>query len=84
MKKKKGTGVKLWGILTPVSAILTVAAIIGAAMDRTNTRIGKFRPLYDSGQRCYGGECRLHVLMPFIPESMMWLRYVAFTVIYFV
>ena len=26
----------------------------------------------------------LYVLMPFIPESMMWLRYVAFTVIYFV
>lgn len=29
MKKKKGTGVKLWGILTPVLAILTVAAIFG-------------------------------------------------------
>lgn len=31
MKKKKGTGIKLWGILTPVLAILTVAAIIGAS-----------------------------------------------------
>ena len=29
MKKKKGTGIKLWGVLTPVFAILTVAAILG-------------------------------------------------------
>lgn len=29
MKKKKGTGIKLWGVLTPVLAILTVAAIFG-------------------------------------------------------
>jgi len=28
MEKKKGTGVKLWGILTPILAVLTVAAII--------------------------------------------------------
>ena len=28
MKKKKGTGIKLWGVLTPLFAILTVAAII--------------------------------------------------------
>ena len=29
MKKKKGTGIKLWGVLTPLLAILTAAAIIG-------------------------------------------------------
>ncbi len=59
--------------------------IIGAAMDRTNTRIGKFRPfmILGSGVMAISVIC-LYVLTPFIPEAMMWLRYVAFTVIYFV
>ncbi len=59
--------------------------IIGAAMDRTSTRIGKFRPfmILGSGVMAVSVVC-LYVLTPFIPETMMWLRYVAFVVIYFV
>ena len=59
--------------------------IIGAAMDRTSTRIGKFRPfmILGSGVMAVSVVC-LYVLTPFIPETMMWLRYVAFVVIYFI
>ena len=32
MEKKKGTGVKKWGILTAISAILMVALIIGSTI----------------------------------------------------
>ena len=59
--------------------------IIGAMMDRTNTRIGKFRPFMILGSFVMAvSVICLYVLTPFIPETMMWLRYVAFTVIYFV
>ena len=59
--------------------------IIGAMMDRTNTKIGKFRPFMILGSAVMAlSVICLYVLTPFIPESMMWLRYVAFTVIYFV
>ncbi len=32
MEKKKGTGVKKWGILTAISAILMVALIVGTSI----------------------------------------------------
>ena len=59
--------------------------IIGAAMDRTSTKIGKFRPfmILGSAVMAVSVVC-LYVLTPLIPESMMWLRYAAFTLIYFV
>ena len=59
--------------------------IIGAMMDRTNTRIGKFRPfmILGSAVMAVSVVC-LYVLTPLIPETMMWLRYVAFVVVYFV
>ena len=59
--------------------------IIGAAMDRTSTRIGKFRPfmILGSAVMAVSVVC-LYILTPLIPESMMWLRYVAFVVVYFV
>ena len=59
--------------------------IIGAMMDRTSTRIGKFRPFMILGSAVMAvSVIALYVLLPFIPESMMWLRYVAFVVVYFV
>ena len=59
--------------------------IIGAIMDRTSTKIGKFRPfmILGSAVMAVSVVC-LYILTPFIPETMMWLRYVAFVVIYFV
>jgi len=59
--------------------------IIGAMMDRTSTKIGKFRPFMILGSAVMAvSVIALYVLTPFIPESMMALRYIAFTVIYFV
>lgn len=59
--------------------------VIGAMMDRTSTRIGKFRPfmILGSAVMAVSVVC-LYILTPLIPESMMWLRYVAFVVVYFV
>ncbi len=59
--------------------------IIGAMMDRTSTKIGKFRPFMILGSAVMAvSVVLLYIVTPFIPESMMWLRYVAFTAIYFV
>lgn len=59
--------------------------VIGAAMDRTSTKIGKFRPFMILGSAVMAvSVVALYILTPMIPESMMWLRYVAFVVIYFV
>lgn len=59
--------------------------IIGALMDRTSTRIGKFRPFMMIGSGIMAlSVIALYCLTPLIPESMMTMRYVAFTVIYFV
>ena len=59
--------------------------IIGAMMDRTSTKIGKFRPfmILGSAVMAVSVVC-LYVLTPLIPETMMWLRYAAFVVVYFV
>ncbi|MCD7917402.1 MAG: MFS transporter, partial [Clostridiales bacterium] len=59
--------------------------IIGALMDRTSTRIGKFRPFMIIGSAIMAvSVLAMYVLLPFIPESMMALRYVAFVVVYFI
>ncbi len=59
--------------------------IIGAMMDRTSTKIGKFRPFMILGSAVMAiSVICLYILTPLIPESMMWLRYVAFVVVYFV
>ncbi len=59
--------------------------IIGAMMDRTSTRIGKFRPFMIIGSVIMAvSVIALYVLLPLVPETMMWLRYVGFVVIYFV
>ena len=59
--------------------------IIGAMMDRTNTRIGKFRPYMILGSATMAVSVLvMYVGLPYIPETMMALRYVAFTVVYFI
>ncbi len=59
--------------------------IIGALMDRTSTRFGKFRPFMVIGSVIMAiSVIILYMLLPLIPESMMALRYIAFTLIYFV
>lgn len=59
--------------------------IIGAMMDRTSTRIGKFRPFMIIGSAIMAvSVIMLYVLLPLIPESMMALRYIGFTVVYFI
>ena len=59
--------------------------IIGALMDRTNTRIGKFRPFMIIGSIIMAiSVIALYVLLPFIPNTMMPMRYVGFVVVYFV
>ena len=59
--------------------------IIGALMDRTSTRIGKFRPFMIIGSLIMAlSVIALYVLLPLVPETMMWLRYVGFVVIYFI
>ena len=57
--------------------------IIGALMDRTSTKIGKFRPFMIIGSVIMAvSVICLYVLLPLIPESAMWARYVGFVVIY--
>ena len=57
--------------------------IIGALMDKTNTRFGKFRPFMVIGNVIMAlSVIVLYVLTPMIPDTMMWARYVAFTVLY--
>ena len=59
--------------------------VIGALMDRTSTRIGKFRPFMIIGSAIMAvSVILLYVVSPLIPESLMPLRYAAFVVIYFV
>ena len=57
--------------------------IIGALMDRTSTKIGKFRPFMIIGSAIMAvSVIALYVLLPLVPETMMWARYVGFVVIY--
>lgn len=57
--------------------------IIGALMDKTSTRFGKFRPFMVIGSAIMAVSIvALYCLTPLIPETMMWARYVAFTLIY--
>ena len=57
--------------------------IIGALMDKTSTRFGKFRPFMVIGNLIMAvSVIALYVLTPHIPAAMMWARYLAFTVLY--
>ena len=57
--------------------------IIGAMMDRTNGKFGKFRPYMVIGNVVMAlSTIALYMLTPFVPETMQWLRYVLFVVLY--
>ena len=85
-----GGGVlKLWPIF--VSAMIAFMRvfdaitdpILGAMIDRTSTRFGKFRPYMVLGNIIMAVSIlALYILTPMIPETMMWARYVLFVVLY--
>lgn len=57
--------------------------IIGALMDKTNGKFGKFRPFMVIGSLIMAvSVICLYVFTPYVPESMMWLRYVLFILLY--
>lgn len=57
--------------------------IIGALMDRTNGKLGKFRPFMVIGNVIMAvSTIVLYMITPAIPADMQWLRYVAFVVLY--
>lgn len=59
--------------------------IIGALMDKTNTKFGKFRPFMVIGNAIMAvSVLGLYVFTPLVPETMMWLRYALFILLYMV
>jgi Na+/melibiose symporter-like transporter len=57
--------------------------IIGALMDRTNGKFGKFRPFMVIGNLIMAlSIITMYVITPGIPESMMGIRYAAFVGLY--
>ena len=57
--------------------------IIGALMDKTDGKFGKFRPFMVIGNIIMAiSVILLYMVTPLIPESMMWLRYVLFVGLY--
>ena len=57
--------------------------IIGALMDRTNGKWGKFRPFMVIGNTVMAiSTIALYMITPMIPAGMVWLRYAAFIVLY--
>ena len=59
--------------------------IIGALMDRTNGKFGKFRPFMAIGNIIMAVSILvLYGITPVIPDTMMWARYAAFVGLYFV
>ncbi len=57
--------------------------IIGALLDRTNGKFGKFRPFMVIGNLIMAvATIVLYMITPMIPVDMQWLRYVAFILLY--
>ena len=57
--------------------------IIGAIMDKTDGKFGKFRPFMVLGNLVMAASVIvLYMITPLIPASMMWLRYTAFILLY--
>ena len=57
--------------------------IIGALMDKTDGKFGKFRPFMVIGNLIMAlSVMALYMVTPLVPESMMWLRYTLFVVLY--
>ena len=69
------TGMRLFDAITD--------PIIGALMDRTNGKFGKFRPFMVIGNLIMAASILvLYCLTPLIPASSMFLRYAAFVALY--
>ena len=69
------TGMRVFDALTD--------PIIGAIMDKTDGKFGKFRPFMVIGNVIMAvSVILLYMVTPLIPEGMMWLRYTAFIVLY--
>ena len=59
--------------------------IIGALMDRTDGKFGKFRPFMVIGNLIMAlSTVALYIFTPFVPETMAWARYVLFVALYMV
>ena len=57
--------------------------LIGALMDKTNGKFGKFRPFMVIGNIIMAvSAIALYVFTPYIPKNMQWLRYVMFVFLY--
>ena len=57
--------------------------IIGAIMDKTDGKFGKFRPFMVIGNIVMAvSVIALYMLTPLVPDSMMWLRYTLFIALY--
>ena len=57
--------------------------IIGAIMDKTDGKFGKFRPFMVIGNVVMAiSVILLYMITPLIPASMMWLRYTLFILLY--
>ena len=57
--------------------------IIGALMDKTSTKFGKFRPFMVIGNVIMAvAVIVLYTLTPLIPATMKWARYAGFTLLY--
>lgn len=57
--------------------------IIGAIMDKTNGRLGKFRPFMILGNLVMAvAVTLLYVLTPKVPHTKLWLRYALFILLY--
>lgn len=69
------TGMRLFDAITD--------PIIGALIDRTNGRFGKFRPYMLLGNLIMAASIlSMYILTPMVPETSMWLRYVLFVLLY--
>ena len=57
--------------------------IIGAIMDKTDGKFGKFRPFMVLGNLVMAVVViLLYIVTPLIPEGLLWLRYTAFILLY--
>jgi len=84
-------GENILGLIGFASVMVTVMRlfdavtdpIIGSLMDKTSTKFGKFRPFMVSGNIIMAlSVIALYVFTPLIPASVMWVRYVAFVLLY--
>ena len=85
-------GNKVLGIAMVFASVMVTAMrvfdaitdpIIGAIMDKTDGKFGKFRPFMVLGNIVMAiSVIILYVLTPLVPSSMMWLRYTIFILMY--